>query len=312
MIKLNIHILSSISDDNYALCFTETKTNNLIGIVSYNSQIEKGHISSLLPYSISDGNIYWGSSGKIIILSEFNTEIWVKSTHIGKIYKSEYEKYISWALEWNLANKNYSAFEGGRTIKDFIFDSLDFIVNDSKMSQMCLISPIINTYYIRFDTMENVSMPQFKDMILWYESMLLCIPMTMEHTVSVVNSSGYMYYHEYSDNRHKYWRLSGVNISLKGYKYPFKDQREFPQEKDANLINTKSTPTNILIGQTILNQSPSLDPLIDPIVNPGEGLSGIVIIIIFVTLIIIIIVIIVIITFSYKNPAPARNNIFVR
>ena len=210
--SLDIHFVKSRGQLEYGLCFVRKGTRNVVLVVSYTTRDARGPVSCLIPSltemlpSSDNFIIKWHKTGTVKLETQL-TNIWTDSTYITTITHRQLTLYKNWLTNWERNNRNYTIFEGGRTIRSFIQESLMFFSERSDLKYLC--TPEIRTYILEYTDKERIGIPDLRDAIQWYR---ILSGLELQSAINAINQYNCMYYHEYINGDDRYWLIAGVKI----------------------------------------------------------------------------------------------------
>jgi len=216
--SIEVHCLICPVNYSYALCFVDAKERNNIRIYSFGVAGDGDPKDCLLPFIEGNGKIIkWKNRAAIYIRQEIDSNYWSSSTHMFNISNTHFREYQKWLYPWLRENDVYNIFEGDRTPRCFIRDSLSFFISRGEKI-LTLVVPDIQTYNLEYKKMTALSIPELAEAITWFNEMRDLDFGSVRSLVMNINSEGVMYYHQHVDNQDKYWILRGVNITAVHFK----------------------------------------------------------------------------------------------
>lgn len=329
---IDVHFLKSRKTVEYALCFTEHNKKQVINVVWYTTRDGRGPISSLIPrintneqYFDTQHNfntqpsLLWGDIGEVRSTSDLDTNIWSDCTFITTITVRSYDKYKTWVSEWSRKSRNYGIFQGTKTQRSFIRDSLSFLGSCGKISY--LFAPEIRTYKIEYDRKQLVSIADMKTIIAWYKDMSDKCDNIIEssHTsnkftdmINLINSQKVMAFRQMIDGEDVYWILSGHQIIAMDSKLEIEtmNSRDIDEIIERSIPDPVFSPCNCKDETQTQNITPVAANNVEAVYVPNQyevlrtkedppGYGGVILIVAFIVIIILMIILVIYISYSY-------------
>jgi hypothetical protein len=188
----------------------------------YDTKDDSGGISSLIPHITYKEELDWdGNYGNIVKLKNFNVKDWSDSKYIFSVSNDDLKDYDNWLESWVNEDKQYSLFENtnefvGRTTEDFIKDSLSFFAMRG-VEKLYLTPPEVKMYTLKWSTKLSINGNtkngyNYLAMFNWYQTLAKSNIIDLEEVISCINTTQFMYYHEYINGEHRYWLLHDAEI----------------------------------------------------------------------------------------------------
>ncbi len=220
---IEVHVLQSIDRYEYAICFTD-KTSDFpddldvgagVKIFLYTTLDKRGPISVLLPEEVNRQDAVWRCQGTVKTIAALDLEQWSGSTYMFTIAGVDFNDYQLWLLGWIRRHRDYSIFEDGATVRSFLEQSLQYLINRCHIALRSIgtiVAPEVCTYVLNYESKERLGSSQHPDVLGWYRERLRENPGCLRAFISSLGRSDYLYYHEHIDSSHRYWILQKPRI----------------------------------------------------------------------------------------------------